>query len=114
MKVRQGFVSNSSSSSFVVFLKKEDYKEVYNRLSNLEKELVNYLKPTNKKAFGLDIVCISGVSGNCDSFEEFSTNIELTNEEQEALEGEGAHCIFDEKIYKKFLEKDHLEGGEDF
>jgi hypothetical protein len=51
MKIRTGFVSNSSSSSFVIFLKEKDYEEVYNELSPLEKELVDYLEPQNKKWF---------------------------------------------------------------
>jgi hypothetical protein len=50
MKIRTGFVSNSSSSSFVIFLKEKDYEEVYNELSPLEKELVDYLEPQTKKS----------------------------------------------------------------
>lgn len=113
MKIRNGFVSNSSSSSFMICLKAEDYNEVYKTLSPLEQELVNHLRPENKKVFGLNLKIISGTCGNYDSFEDFETNIEdLTEEEQDKLE-EGPSCMFDD-VLKKFRKKDNFEHGVDF
>jgi hypothetical protein len=113
MKVRQGFVSNSSSSSFMICLRKEDYKEVFNSLSKLEQELVKHLHPIDKKVFGLDLKIISGTSGNYDSFEDFVIDIDLTDEEEERLDDDGAACIFDD-VYKKFEAKEHFQHGVDF
>jgi len=48
MKIRSGFVSNSSSSSFVMIVKKEAYENVFSNLSKLEQKLAEDLfKETN-------------------------------------------------------------------
>lgn len=42
MKTRSGFVSNSSSSSFVLIVKKEDYQEMYDsELTNDERKIAD-------------------------------------------------------------------------
>lgn len=113
MKIRNGFVSNSSSSSFMIALKEEDFNEIYKGLSPLEKELVDHLGTEEKKAFGINLRVLSGMEGNYSSFEDFSSDLELTEEEESDLDDQGPECIFD-KVLDKFRAKDHFEHGESF
>jgi hypothetical protein len=49
MKIRNGFVSNSSSSSFVIAVKKNATKEdIKNAFYELEKDIVDFLIDTNE------------------------------------------------------------------
>ena len=41
MKVRYGFVSNSSSSSFLIVASQADYEEIYNQSSDYQQRLFN-------------------------------------------------------------------------
>ena len=41
MKIRSGFVSNSSSSSFVLVVKEDSFKEAYNKLTDIEKQIID-------------------------------------------------------------------------
>lgn len=107
MKTRLGFVSNSSSSSFFLVLKEEDYNKTYEKLTNLEREILNYLSPEKTKRFGENLITIAGMSGNYDSFEDFSPDSELTDEERETYEDNGASCTYDE-IEKKLRKHPHI------
>ena len=71
MKTRNGFVSNSSSSSFVIVVPTETYDKVVATLSDLEKRMVKHMGSKSKTLFGKNISVISGVSGNYDSLEGF-------------------------------------------
>jgi hypothetical protein len=48
------------------------------------------------------------MSGNNDSFDDFSSDLELTEEEDNQLENIGPSCMFD-NILDKFRKKDNLE-----
>lgn len=64
MKMRSGFVSNSSSSSYIILTTKETYDKVLKKLSELEREAVKAEFDFEKeKAFGKDmIVCCREIS----------------------------------------------------
>lgn len=86
MKIRNGFVSNSSSSSFLILVEKEDYMKFYNTLSDAEKSVINYVQRGTEKFLDRDIVVISGVEGNYSTFEDYDGDIPEEYEEYGAAE----------------------------
>ena len=112
MKIRMGFVSNSSSSSFVIFVKKSDFDKIQAMLSGLEKDILAFIEPKNVKAFDMDLVKIDYFTGNDDSFDSYTFKGDLSEEEREELE-DGASCLF-EKIVKRFKGVPHLSHEESF
>ena len=104
MKIRNGFVSNSSSSSFVVFMKKDYFKEFYDSLEDYEQEVVNHVKSNdNKKLDDDSFVILSGFQGNINSFEcEFIwAKDEYSDETDEYIETYGPDGILTEKVLPK-------------
>lgn len=95
MKIRTGFVSNSSSSSFVIMLTKEESDNIRNELSDAEKLVFDYMSDNSaKEKFGL--VSFVGYSNDDYSiYQELSDNIELPDDI-----GMGAIDIW-EKIERK-------------
>jgi hypothetical protein len=112
MKIRKGFVSNSSSSSFVIFVKKSDFDKIQATLSGLEKDILSFIEPKNIKAFDMDTIKISYLTGNDDSFESYTFKGDLSEGERKDLE-DGASCLF-EKIVKRFKSGPHLSHEESF
>jgi hypothetical protein len=113
MKIRTGFVSNSSSSSFVVFLLDEDYKKVCDGLSKLEMDILSKAHPQKVNAFGKQLVKVGYTSGNYSIFEDYSYDGILTEEEEEKLGYEGPDCIMD-SIVEKLTKGDCLTDSQDF
>lgn len=68
MKIRNGFVSNSSSSSFVVVVSKKDADEVINEMNAYEQAVINFIKK-NQKFMGKEVSVFTCMSGNMDSWE---------------------------------------------
>lgn len=64
MKIRSGFVSNSSSSSFLVIMKKEDYQKVASTFTPVQKALANHFNITEKKILDTDCVIYKNTYGN--------------------------------------------------
>ena len=92
MKIRNGFVSNSSSSSFTVIMSPEQEKTWKEQLNVYEKQVVEYdedyqgVTREEKDFNGQSVIIYSGYTGNADCFEDMSLNLipedeELTEEE---------------------------------
>jgi len=61
MKTRNGFVSNSSSSSFVLIVKKEVHEKTMKQLEPYEKAVMNALI-SESKIFGQDVIYYGDLS----------------------------------------------------
>ena len=112
MKIRSGFVSNSSSSSFCLIVKYSDYASVYKNLSDLEKSILNSVGPETIEAFGLKLQKISYGVGNNSPFEDYSYDGELDAIEEKKMEEEGPSYIIDE-IVEKLMKFDNISNTVD-
>jgi|GEM_PF-6661837 len=75
MKRRMGFVSNSSSSSYVVLFTQEQFDKMLEGMNAFEKAIVELLDPTKKKCFeNQNIVAMSWWSGSHETFSYRSHN----------------------------------------
>ena len=94
MKVRSGFVSNSSSSSFTIIMTPEQEKEWLEQLNCYEKQVIeadNGLSREEKEFNGNPVIVYSGYSGNYDTFDD--VELELIEEDVE---------LNDEEFYEKY------------
>jgi hypothetical protein len=83
MKIRNGFVSNSSSSSFVYIIDGEKYKEFIKSLDGYQKEIIKALAPSKETVLGKEAFVISGGSGNSSCFEYMSIKFDEDLDEDE-------------------------------
>lgn len=92
MKIRSGFVSNSSSSSFTVIMSPEQEKTWKEQLNVYEKQVVEYgddyegVAREEKDFNGQPVIVYSGYSGNYDCFEDMS--LEVVPEDEDLSEEE--------------------------
>jgi hypothetical protein len=87
MKIRNGFVSNSSSSSFTVIMSPEQEKTWKEQLNVYEKQVVDEGVYRDEKEFnGQKVVVYSGYTGNYDCFDDMS--LDLIPEDEELTEEE--------------------------
>jgi hypothetical protein len=75
VKNQYGFVSNSSSSSFIIIMTEEDFKKLYDEVDSYQKEVISLLVDS-QKFNGQVVKVISGISGNYSSFEDMSIDVE--------------------------------------
>lgn len=99
MKIRQGFVSNSSSSSFIVMVKQEAFNAIQNgtitgltdlQLKALKQQEIWYWKPAT--VFGTPCMVIQTMNSNESGDLE---HLGLTDEELDALECDGIYSCCD-------------------
>jgi len=89
MKIRNGFVSNSSSSSFTVVMTPDQEKTWKEQLNVYEKQVVEHDEGVERdeKVFnGQKVVVYSGYTGNYDCFDGMS--LDLIPEDEELSEEE--------------------------
>jgi len=56
MRIREGHVSNSSSSSYVLITTKENYERAMKEATSLSKTVVKAMKPKRQKCLGIPAV----------------------------------------------------------
>lgn len=88
MKTRNGFVSNSSTSSFIITTTKDNYDKALNALHPYVKAVVECVGPSFEKLMGIDVVSLGVSQGNVSTFEYVTPN-------------------FDGDIPKEYEEKDY-------
>jgi hypothetical protein len=97
MKVRLGFVSNSSSSSFIALMRKQDYNTVISNLSPLAAAVAKHLSG-NVKFCGQDHVRIAYISGNY-SWDEWTDRKEIEKDAEAIARARGISFTWDDNEY---------------
>ena len=97
MKIRSGFVSNSSSSSYVLIVPKEAYEEVYAASDPYTQEIIDYIHEDECLVLGQPCHILSWFSGNRNTFEDWQPEAECP----EAYGEDGIHLareIFETRV----------------
>jgi len=111
MKIRNGFVSNSSSSSFILLVKKSDFDTVYGQLKKKEKKVIDFINSETVNVFDTTLIKMSWNQGDNTSFYNFSFDDENTNEEENWEEIQKAEEIMD-KITDKLKKFENVYNEE--
>jgi hypothetical protein len=69
MKIRQGFVSNSSSSSFFAVIFKDDYKSLMEKMNELEVLIFSTMVSEPQKFGDKEVILFSHISGEASYWE---------------------------------------------
>jgi len=122
MKMRIGFVSNSSSSSFVMITKKEHFEEVLASMDAFEQAVIKIYGKKESKFNGIDIITIAsfstaGGTGPLDYDEpDYEYPEGMTDEQQDEF-GERKYEALDtlaDEIKKKFGEESIITDTQDW
>jgi len=121
MKLRTSFVTNSSSSSFVLIVTKDIHETVMTMLSDYEKFVISKLLSSNDNFAGIDCVVFSQYdSQGCGTFEYLEEDEDWSDFKEEK-EKESLYDVFDkyetlvkEEIKKSGNENKTIEVREDW
>jgi len=129
MKIRTGFVSNSSSSSFVIVISKEVHDKILDEYNEIDRLMINHILDKPFPLSGKRFVSLNTIIGgdNGDNFEEIFDDIkeDLLEKAKETLpewelddfvDEYGIHNYFVDNLferYQKSIEK-AKENGEAF
>jgi hypothetical protein len=83
MKIRSGFVSNSSSSSFVLVVSNKVFNEVYQTLSPFEKDLITWIA----QDANIDDMCVKVIEGCSGEWGSTTDNYEVGDGNTNYVEG---------------------------
>jgi hypothetical protein len=90
MKIRVGFVTNSSSTSYTVIIEKEYFNEIINKFSPFTQAVCKALADSEPHKFlGKDVIVLTWGSGNNDTIEYLDVDTDPTDEETDEAENEG-------------------------
>lgn len=94
MKIRCGFISNSSSSSFILITTKENHEKTLEKLDNYAKAVINSIA-SESKVFGKNLVYITTFSGMGGEGTFDNIDIDFNGEKPELYEEEGNYLAFE-------------------
>jgi hypothetical protein len=95
MKFREGFVSNSSSSSFVLFVRKGSYDNVFSEMTAIQKDFCQkYFKES--VVMGIPVMRVSGDTNDCNFFDGYYPDGELANILENEYAEEGTEGLWQE------------------
>lgn len=107
MKVRNGFVSNSSSSSFVALVPKAEWSNIIVGLSDLEMAAIETLIK-NKTFCGIDCIEYKSMSGNYSSFD--YANMDEIRERAKELASQNNRTVPEEELEEDYIMDSVYEG----
>lgn len=107
MKIRSGFVSNSSSSSFVVIAPKNIVDDLLHNMNTNCRAAVKHVKTEDKLFCGKMVSVFSGVEGNYSSWEnfEYPDKIDGDSDEKEEDDECGDEEVFASEVFSNFVEQ---------
>ena len=116
MKIRAGFVSNSSSSSFLAVVKKDDYDKALKNLGPLSQAVCEYANITSSKFAGEDCILHYHTTGEYSTFDNAHVDkvrdraMEIAREQKTSLSSE----CYEEGHWEDFICESMNEIVEEF
>lgn len=102
MKTRQGFVSNSSSSSFIIITNKEAHDAALKEMHPYYSYIVKGERPSFEKVLGKDSVVLFGVTSSDDGPDLYSYEGEIIGDGGEPMGSKEKNKHFDYGIYTDY------------